>query len=74
MILSYIAACCSLIGIMFNIKKNPICWFCFMASDSLWLYYFCGTKQYAPLITHVVFIMVNFYGMYIWSKNKQKTK
>jgi nicotinamide riboside transporter PnuC len=44
--ISYVAALFSLSGIIFNIRKNPICWFLFMASDSLWLYYFGATKLY----------------------------
>lgn len=68
MVLSYIAACFSLVGILLNIRKNPLCWFCFMGSDTLWLYYFITTKQYAPMFTHIVFLFVNFYGMYSWSK------
>lgn len=72
--ISYIAACFSLLGIFFNIRKNPICWFLFMASDTLWLFYFGSTKQIAPILTHVVFILVNFYGLYTWSYKRHGKK
>ena len=45
-----------------------------MASDSLWLYYFGATKQLAPILTHVVFICVNFYGLYTWSYKRHGRK
>jgi nicotinamide riboside transporter PnuC len=70
--ISYIAACFSLIGIWYNIKKNPLCWFLFMGSDSLWFTYSIVTGQWAISITHTVFMIVNFYGMYTWSKNNTK--
>ena len=70
--ISYIAACFSLIGIWYNIKKNPICWFLFMVSDGLWFTYSLYTGQWAITFTHTMFIMVNFYGMYSWSKNNHK--
>lgn len=66
--ISYIAAVFSLLGIWFNIKKNVVCWFLFMCSDSLWLFYSIITKQWAMTIMHVVFIIVNFYGFITWSK------
>lgn len=70
--ISYIAACFSLIGIWYNIKKNPLCWFLFMGSDSLWFTYSIVTGQWAITVTHTVFMIVNFYGMYTWSKNNTK--
>lgn len=70
--ISYIAACFSLIGIWYNIKKNPLCWFLFMGSDTLWFSYSIVTGQWAITITHTVFMIVNFYGMYTWSKNNTK--
>lgn len=72
--IGYIAAIFSLSGILLNIRKSPLCWFMFMASDSLWLYYFTTTKQLAPAITHIVFLMVNVYGLYIWSYNRHGRK
>lgn len=68
--ISYIAAIFSLLGIWFNIKKNVVCWFLFMLSDSLWLTYSITTKQWAMTFTHIVFMMVNFYGFITWSKAK----
>jgi nicotinamide riboside transporter PnuC len=70
MLISYIAACFSLTGIWFNIRKNPICWFLFMASDGLWFTYSVITGQWAITITHTIFMISNFYGMYVWSKAK----
>ena len=70
MLISYIAACFSLTGIWFNIRKNPICWFLFMASDGLWFTYSVITGQWAITITRTIFMISNFYGMYVWSKAK----
>ena len=67
MIISYIAAIFSLSGIWYNIRKNPVCWFLFMCSDTLWLIYSIITKQWAMTITHIIFMCVNFYGFYTWS-------
>ena len=69
MILSYIAACFSLVGILLNIKKNPLCWFCFMISDTLWFTYSYITGQWAITLTHTVFLVTNFIGFYSWSKS-----
>ena len=74
MLISYIAALFSLSGIWFNIRKNPLCWFLFMGSDSLWLVYSILTKQWAMTISHVIFIAVNFYGLYTWSYKKHGAK
>jgi nicotinamide riboside transporter PnuC len=68
MLISYIAALFSLTGVWFNINKKSYCWFLFMASDSLWLIYSILTKQWAITIMHTLFICVNFYGLYKWSK------
>jgi len=70
MILSYVAASISLIGILLNIKKNPLCWFLFFLSDSLWLYYFGITRQFAPMGIYVVFLIANYYGYRSWIKDK----
>lgn len=68
MFISYIAALFSITGIWFNIKKKSYCWFLFMASDSLWFVYSLNTHQWAITIMHTIFIFVNFYGLYEWSK------
>jgi len=68
--ISYFAAIFSLLGIWFNIKKNVVCWFLFMCSDSLWLIYSIITRQWAMTFMHVAFMMVNFYGFITWSKAK----
>ena len=39
-----------------------------MASDSLWFVYSLNTHQWAITIMHTLFIFVNFYGLYEWSK------
>jgi hypothetical protein len=41
-----------------------------MASDGLWFTYSMLTGQWAITITHTIFMISNFYGMYIWSKAK----
>jgi nicotinamide riboside transporter PnuC len=74
MLISYIAAIFSLSGIWFNIRKNPLCWFLFMASDSMWLIYSILTKQWAMTISHTIFMVVNFYGLYTWSYKKHGAK
>ena len=74
MLISYIAAVFSLSGIWFNIKKNPLCWFLFMASDSLWLTYSIITHQWAMTISHLIFMIVNIYGLYTWSYKKHGAK
>jgi len=73
MLIGYIAAFFSLTGILLNIKKNILCWFMFMISDSLWFIYSIKTGQWAITITHTVFIITNFVGMYTWSKQRNTT-
>lgn len=41
-----------------------------MGSDSLWFMYSVITGQWAITITHTVFMIVNFYGLYSWSKKR----
>ena len=73
MLISYIAMFFSLSGIILNIRKNILCWFCFMLSDSLWFTYSILTGQWAITLTHTVFIITNFVGFYSWSKaNRDK--
>ena len=68
MLISYIAMLFSLSGIILNIRKNILCWFCFMISDSLWFTYSLMTGQWALTLTHTVFLITNFIGFYSWSK------
>ena len=70
MLISYIAAFFSFVGILLNIRKNILCWFMFMISDSLWFSYSLLTGQWAITITHTIFMISNFVGMYSWSKAK----
>ena len=70
MLISYIAMLFSLTGIILNIRKNILCWFCFMISDSLWFTYSIMTGQWAITLTHTVFVITNFIGFYSWSKAK----
>jgi hypothetical protein len=42
----------------------------FMISDSLWFTYSLLTGQWAITITHTIFMISNFVGMYSWSKAK----
>lgn len=73
MLISYIAMFFSLSGIILNIRKNILCWFCFMLSDSLWFTYSVMTGQWAITLTHTVFLVTNFIGFYSWSKaNREK--
>jgi nicotinamide riboside transporter PnuC len=74
MFISYIAALFSITGVWFNIQKKSYCWFLFMASDSLWFVYSLNTHQWAITIMHTLFIFVNFYGLYKWSKISLKIK
>jgi nicotinamide riboside transporter PnuC len=70
MLISYFAMFFSLTGIILNIRKNILCWFCFMISDSLWFTYSIMTGQWAITLTHTVFVITNFIGFYSWSKAK----
>ena len=45
----------------------------FMISDSLWFIYSIKTGQWAITITHTLFIITNFVGMYTWSKQRNTT-
>jgi len=70
-LLGYIAAFFSFIGIALNAKKIILCWPIWIFSNVLWIVY-SGIQGDIPyIILWILFSIFNVYGWIMWSKNKK---
>lgn len=70
-VLGYIAAFISLIGIILNARKNIWCWPVWTVSNFLWITY-SGIQGDVPyIILWIVFTIFNLYGWWQWSRDRK---
>lgn len=69
--LEIIAFFLSLLGVWLTTKQNQLCWLVNGMAVILYLVVFYRVQLYADVLLHVVFIMMQIYGWYSWSKIKQ---
>jgi nicotinamide mononucleotide transporter len=74
MLLGYIAAFVSLVGILLNARKNIWCWPVWLVSNVLWIYYSVVEGDIPSIILWSMFSGANLWGWYIWSKENKKIK
>lgn len=63
---SWIAASLSILGILFNAKKNIWCWPIWLLSNFLWLIVTIQTQNWPQVILWSTFLVTNIYGWYEW--------
>lgn len=73
-LLGYVAAFISLIGILLNASKNILCWPIWLVSNALWIYYSHMEGDLPSVILWIMFSATNLWGWYSWSKLSKKQK
>jgi len=60
----------SCLGLFLNAKKKIISWWVWIVSNIIWIIYGLKTFQYPLIVLQIVNIVINFYGLKEWNKNK----
>ena len=60
-----------ILGFILNIYKKLECWFCWILSSLLWLYYAIATEQYGLGSQNIVCICFHILGHITWRKEKK---
>ena len=74
LILGYIAAIVSLIGIFLNARKHMGCWPVWLVSNIMWITYSGIEGDMPSIILWVTFSIFNIYGWWKWRKDIKKEK
>lgn len=74
MIIGYIAAFISFIGIILNAKRKLLCWPIWIISNIFWIYYSISKNDTPSIILWSMFIGANVWGWYSWIKDKKSPK
>lgn len=72
LILGWIAAVLSIIGILLNAKKNILCWPIWLVSNVMWISHFIINWDPPSLVLWFVFLGTNTFGWVQWNKDKNK--
>ena len=71
LILGYLAAVTSLVGIVLNAQKHMACWPIWLVSNVMWLTYSGIEGDVPSLILWTTFSIFNVYGWIKWRKDKK---
>lgn len=61
----------SLMGTLFNIRKNIYCWPLWTIANVGWIYSFGSKKMMAEAILFSVYFILALYGWYHWHQDKK---
>jgi len=68
--MDWLATLFSIVGVFLNAKQKIICWPIWLISNILWIIHIYPHKEYALILTWVVFGIMNVYGWIQWSKER----
>lgn len=64
----------SLLYLVLLIKEKKVCWFFGIAGSLLSIFLFYRIHLYAESILYIYYVIIGFYGYYIWDKNEKENK
>jgi len=65
--LEWIAFGLSLVGVIFNIRKNRICFALWFIACWIWIYLMGAQNNWGMVATQVIFVGTNIWGWCAWS-------
>jgi nicotinamide mononucleotide transporter len=68
-LLEKIAVACGLGNIYLTVKQNIWCWPVGVVMVTLYIYIFFTTKLYSDAALNVFFLVMQFYGWYVWTRD-----
>jgi len=71
LILGYLAAIVSLIGIVLNAQKHMSCWPVWLVSNVMWITYSVIEGDVPSIVLWVTFSIFNIYGWIKWKKDRK---
>jgi nicotinamide riboside transporter PnuC len=71
-ILAWVAFVFAVLGAYLAAKKKASCWWVWLVTNILWSIYAYQTKQWPILLTEIVFVVSNIYGIICWKKDKHE--
>ena len=70
--LEWVATVCGLIHVYLLTREKVVAWPFGIVTVAIFVYIFYVSKLYSDAILHVVYIFINIYGWYNWSKRKEE--
>ena len=70
--LEWIATICGLIPVFLLTREKTVAWPFGIVTVAIYVYIFYVSKLYSDAILHVIYIFINAYGWYNWSKRKEE--
>jgi nicotinamide mononucleotide transporter len=68
-LLEKIAVACGLANVYLTVRQNIWCWPVGVVMVSLYIYIFFHTKLYSDAGLNVFFLVMQFYGWYVWTRD-----
>ena len=72
-IIEIVAVALSLVYLYFLIKENILCWVFGILASSVSIYLFYQTGLYAESLLYTYYVLIGFYGYYVWNKANSAT-
>lgn len=73
-ILEILAVICGLTYLILMIKEQTIGWYFGIIGSLLSIYLFYKIKLYSEAILYIYYVIIGFYGLWLWTKNSTKTE
>lgn len=73
-ILEWVAAISGIMCVYLLTKENILAWIFGLVSVSLYVYIFWINKLYSDTILHIVYVILNAYGLYVWTRKEEPKK
>ncbi|MBE9532012.1 MAG: nicotinamide mononucleotide transporter [Proteobacteria bacterium] len=70
-ILTWVLTAMSLVGVWYNIKKNPLCFYIWIVANVGWIYVDIKAGLMGQAALFVIYSALSVYGIYAWRKPEE---
>jgi nicotinamide riboside transporter PnuC len=71
--MAYVGTVLTILGILLNSKQRIESWAVWIVGDAIWIVTYWPRHDWAVVITNSVFVVVNFYGWWAWTRAKKNS-
>lgn len=70
LVMGWIIATIAVVGVIYNIRKNRLCFALWLFTNGFWFWRNIKTDEYAQAVTFAIFFGVCLYGIFAWGPRR----